>query len=50
MAGVLKRTQLLAAKCVMSGVVRSAEVLSLDVVRNTLAALTQMALLSQVQG
>ena len=48
--GVLKRTQLLAAKCVLSGAVGSAEVLSLDMIRNTLAALTQMALLSQVQG
>ena len=50
LTAVQKQTQLLAAKCVIGGAVDSMEVLSLDIIRNTLASLTSMGVLSQVQG
>jgi glycerone phosphate O-acyltransferase len=50
LTGVQKQTQRLAAKCVVSGAVGSLEILSLDIIRNSLASLTAMGVLSQVQG
>ena len=50
MAIFLKQTQLLAAKANYSGAISSVEVLSLDIIRNTLSSLTQMKILLQVEG